>query len=97
MRQTLVPSLIEINHMNRTTNRLRKPNRRAVPNPQIPPRINLVRRIIRNLANPTTSLRSLQLLPINRTRNVRIPTALKLLLILVIRHRLLRSRQFFFV
>ena len=97
MRQTLVPSLIEINHMNRTTNRLRKPNCRAVTNPQIPPSINLVRRIIRNLANPTTSLRSLQLLPINRPRNVRIPTALKLLLILVIRHRLLRSRQFFLI
>ncbi len=97
MRQTLTPSLIKIDHMHRATNRLRKPNRRAVPNPQIPPSINPLRRIIRYLRNPPLHLSRLQLLPINRTRHIRIPTALKLLLILILSHRLPSSRQFLLV
>ena len=97
MRQTLAPSLIKIDHMHRSTHRLRKPNRRTIPNPQIPPSINPLRRIIRYLRNPTLHLCRLQLLAVNRTRHVRIPTALKLLLILILSHRLPSSRQFLIV
>ena len=93
MRQALIPSLVEVNHMHRAADALRKPDRRAVPNTEIPPSVDLVRGIIRHIANPTGRLRSLKLLAIDRARYVRIPAALEFLLVLVLGHGLLGGRQ----
>ena len=97
MRQALITSLVEINHMHSTANRLRKPNRGAVANTQIPPRIDTMRRIIRHLSHPTLHLCRFKFLAINRTGNIRIPRTLKFLLILILSHRLPRSSQFLIV
>ena len=97
MRQALIARLVEVNHMHRAPDRLRKPNRRAVTNTKIPPSINLMRRIIRDIANPPSRLRSLKLLAVNRTRYIRIPAALEFLLVLILGHGLLGGRQFLIV